>query len=223
MCPRILIADDQADVIEALRLLLKGEGFAIGSATSPAGVLDLATREEFDAVLMDLNYQRDTTSGVEGLDLLSKLQVLDETLPVIVMTAWGTVDKAVEAMRRGARDFVEKPWDNVRLLSILRTQVALAGALRRTERLESENRSLRPAADVTMFAESPAMRPVMELVSRVAASDAPVLITGEHGTGKEVIARTLHRESRRAHRSLVTVNVGGLSDGVFESELFGHV
>jgi DNA-binding NtrC family response regulator len=220
---RILIADDQRDVLEALRLLLKGAGYQIETATSPGGVLAAVEAHDFDAVLMDLNYQRDTTSGVEGLDLLSRLQTMDSTLPVIVMTAWGTVDKAVDAMRRGARDFVEKPWDNTRLLAMLRTQVSLGRALRQSERLENENRLLRPSAAPTFIAESRPMQPIVELMQRVAPSDAHVLITGEHGTGKEVVARWLHAASRRAARTLVAVNVGGLSDGVFESELFGHV
>jgi len=222
MSPRILVADDQQDVLEALRLLLKGEGFEIATATSAAGVLAAVERQDFDAVLLDLNYQRDTTSAVEGLDLLTRLQAMDHTLPVVVMTAWGTVDKAVEAMRRGARDFIEKPWDNARLLATLRTQVALGAALRSTARLESENAALRGDRP-TFIATARTMQPVLQLLRRVAPSDAPVLISGEHGTGKDVVAQWLHAESHRAERPLVTVNVGGLSDGVFESELFGHV
>src|SRR3989442_15759255 len=140
---RILVADDQQDVREALRLLLKGEGFAIDTAASPGAVLESAKTKEYDALLIDLNYTRDTTSGREGLDLLARLQALDSTLPVIVMTAWGSVDVAVEAMRRGARDFVQKPWDNPRLLAILRTQVELVRALRRGQRLEAEKLLLR--------------------------------------------------------------------------------
>ena len=119
---RILIADDQADVLESLRLLLKVEHYTIEAARSPAGVLTALRESDFDVVLIDLNYARDTTSGKEGLDLLSRIQQLDDTLPVVVMTAWASVDLAVAAMRGGARDFVEKPWDNARLLSILRTQ-----------------------------------------------------------------------------------------------------
>src|ERR671911_1134226 len=141
--PRILIADDQADVLAALSLLLKGERFQIETASSPEGVLKAIDTHEFDVVLIDLNYARDTTSGSEGLDLLSRIRAADPTLPVIVMTAWGSVDKAVEAMRLGARDFIEKPWDNTRLLATLRTQVELGRALRDTRRLESENRLLR--------------------------------------------------------------------------------
>lgn len=221
--PRVLIADDQADVLEALRLLLKGEGFKIESASSPGGILDALDGDDFDAVLMDLNYARDTTSGQEGLDLLSQLRSHDPTLPVVVMTAWGSVEVAVEAMRRGARDFVQKPWENARLLTILRTQVELARALRRQQRLEAENRSLKPDARPLLIAEAPSMRPVMELIQRVGPSEANVLVTGENGTGKGTVAQAIHAVSGRAGKGLVTVNAGGLSDGVFESELFGHV
>src|SRR5579883_870980 len=207
---RILIADDQPDVLEALRLLLKGEGFEIESATSPAAILAALETRDFDIVVMDLNYTRDTTSGQEGLDVLTKIQAIDAMVPVVVMTAWGSVDLAVEAMRRGARDFVQKPWDNARLMTIVKTQVELSAALRRGQRLEAENRLLRTEGRPALIAESPAMQPVMQLIARVGPSDANVLITGEPGTGKEVVARTLHA-------------VSGLAEGVFESELFGHV
>ena len=221
--PRILIADDQADVLEALRLLLKAEGCELEAVTSPAHVIETLERREFDVVLMDLNYTRDTTSGREGLDLLNRIHSVDVTLPVVVMTAWGSVDIAVEAMRRGARDFVQKPWDNDRLLTILRTQAELARALRRGQRLEAENRALREQAPTNLIATAPAMRPVLELIARVGPADANILITGENGTGKGVVAQALHAASTRASRPMVTVNAGGLSEGVFESELFGHV
>ena len=220
---RILIADDQPDVLESLRLLLKAEGFETQTAASPVAVVSAVESRDFDAALIDLNYARDTTSGQEGLDLLTRLRSLDGTLPVVVMTAWGSIDLAVEAMRRGARDFVQKPWENARLLSILRTQIELSRALRKGARLEAENRLLRSEGLPAMIAESPAMGPVKELVARVGPSDANVLITGEHGTGKEVVARTLHALSARASKPMVTVNMGGLAEGVIESELFGHV
>ena len=221
---RVLIADDQPDVFEALRLLLKGEGLECETVSSPAALLAAVNAGEFDAVLMDLNYARDTTSGEEGLDLLARIPDIDPTLPIVVMTAWGTVDLAVEAMRRGARDFVQKPWENNRLLATLRTQIALGRALRKGQRLEAENRILRhESAGPSVIAESAAMRPVLELVARVGPSDANVLITGENGAGKGVIARALHASSRRASRPLVSLNAGGISEGVFESELFGHV
>jgi DNA-binding NtrC family response regulator len=221
--PKILIADDQPDVLEALRLLLKGEGYETQPATSPAAILAALDAQDFDLVLMDLNFARDTTSGQEGLDLLDRLQAMDSTLPVVVMTAWGSVELAVETMRRGARDFIQKPWENARLLAILRTQIELSQALRRGQRLEAENQLLRAEGRPTLIAESSAMRPVLDLIARVGPSDANVLITGEHGTGKEVIAQTLHVLSGRAAKPMVTVNAGGLSEGVFESELFGHV
>jgi DNA-binding NtrC family response regulator len=221
--PRILIADDQKDVLEALRLLLKAEGMQSETASSPAGVVAAVGAHDFDAVLMDLNYARDTTSGQEGLDLLARVRELDTTLPVVVMTAWGSVNLAVEAMRRGARDFVQKPWENARLLATLRTQIALGKALRQGQRLEAENRILRRDGDPEIIAESAAMRPVLELIARVGPSDANVLILGENGTGKGLVARALHGASGRASRPLVTLNAGGISEGVFESELFGHV
>jgi DNA-binding NtrC family response regulator len=220
---RILVADDQPDIREALRLLLKGEGFEIETVASPAAVVSAIEAREFDGLLMDLNYARDTTSGQEGLDLLSNIRAKDSTLPVIVMTAWGSLELAVEAMRRGAKDFVQKPWENVRLLSILKTQIELSQALRKGHRLEAENRLLRADGRPVMIAESASMRPVMDLMARVGPADANVLITGEHGTGKEVVARTLYALSSRSGRPLVTVNAGGLPEGVFESELFGHV
>lgn len=222
--PRLLVADDNADVQLSLQLLLKPAGYAVETAPSPALALSAAESLEFDVALIDLNYTRDTTSGEEGLDLLARLQALDGTLPVVVMTAWGSVELAVEAMRRGARDFVEKPWSNERLLAILRTQVELSRALRRGQRLEAENRLLRDeGSDPDLVASSPSMRPVLDLIHRVSPSDANILITGEHGTGKEVVARAIHARSLRSGHPLVTVNVGGLSEGVFASELFGHV
>src|SRR5216684_3685836 len=220
---RVLLADDQADIRDALRLLLKREGYETQAVASPAEALSAIESREFDAVLMDLNYARDTTSGQEGLDLLTRIQMLDSTLPVIVMTAWSSIEVAVEAMRRGARDFVQKPWENTRLLAILRTQIDLRQALRQASRLEAENRILRAESRPTFLAKSPAMAPVLELIGQIGPSDANVLITGEHGTGKEVVARTLHALSARATKPMVTVNAGGLSEGVFESELFGHV
>src|SRR3982751_1842871 len=221
--PRVLIADDQPDVLEALRLLLKGEQYEIETAKSPAGILAALEARDFDAVLMDLNYARDTTSGQEGLDLLHKIQALDWTLPTVVMTAWASTSSAVEAMRRGAYDYVEKPWDNARLLAILRNAIDMGRALRKSPRLESENQTLRRNGMPQLIVESVKMRPVLQLMERIGPSDANVLITGEHGTGKELVAHWLHAASPRATRSFVAVNMGGLSEGLFESELFGHV
>src|SRR6266436_4761453 len=221
--PRILAADDQPHILEAIELLLKPQGYKVDVVRSPELVREVLASEQFDAVLIDLNYTRDTTSGREGLDLLSEIVAQDSTLPVIVMTAWGNVELAVEAMRRGARDFIQKPWENERLLSILRTQVELHRALQDAARLAAENRLLNAEGRPEFIATSPSMAPVLETITRIAPSDANVLITGEHGTGKEVVARTIHVLSLRASRQLVAVNTGGLAEGVFESELFGHV
>src|SRR5438445_1041946 len=221
--PRLLVAVDLPTFREALTPHLKVEGFDVETAASPRAVLAAVEARDFDALLVDMNYTRDTTSGAEGLDLLSRVQGLETPPPVVVMTAWGSIDGAVEAMRRGARDYVEKPWDNRRLLSTLRTQVELGRALRRSHRLEIETRTLRKEGLPELIAESPAMQPVLRLMERVGPSDANVLILGEHGTGKEVVARWLHAASARVDRPLIAVNLGGIPDGLFESELFGHV
>lgn len=220
--PRILLADDQEDVLHALRLLFKGEGWIADAVRSPAEALAVLRERDFDLLLMDLNYARDTTSGREGLELLAQVQALDGSLPVVVMTAWSSVELAVTAMRQGARDFVQKPWENERMLSVVRNQVELGRALRRGEKLEAENLLLR-GPDTSFIAASPLMRPVLELIERVGPADANVLITGENGTGKGVVARALHAASSRASQPLVSVNMGGFAEGVFESELFGHV
>ena len=220
---RVLAADDQEHILEALEFLLRPQGYKVDKVRSPALVREALSSSSYDAVLIDLNYTRDTTSGQEGLDLLSQIVALDATVPVIVMTAWANVELAVEAMRRGARDFVQKPWENDRLLSILRTQVELHRALQQAARLEAENRLLRAEGRPEFIAAAPAMQPVLDTISRVGPSDANVLITGDHGTGKEVVAQTLHALSARAQRPLVAVNTGAIPDGVFESELFGHV
>lgn len=220
---RILAADDQQDILDAIDLLLKPHGYKVDMVRSPEMARQAVADGGYDAVLIDLNYTRDTTSGGEGLDLLSAMVAMDSTLPVIVMTAWGNVDLAVEAMRRGARDFIQKPWDNDRVLSIVRTQVELHHALQQAERLAAENRLLSTQGRPEFIAAAPSMARVLESIARIAPSDANVLITGEHGTGKEVVAKTIHALSLRASHPLIAVNTGGLAEGVFESEMFGHV
>ena len=219
---RVLIADDQRDVLEALRILLKGEGHQTESVTSISGIFNALQQRDYALLMMDLNYTRDTTSGQEGLEVIPKIMALDNTLPIVVMTAWATIDLAVEAMKRGARDFVPKPWDNERLLTIVRTQIELGNALRKGRKLEAANKLLGGSVP-NLIADAPSMRPVIEMIQRVAPSDANVLITGENGTGKSLIAQALHALSPRASHSMITVNMGGLSETLFESELFGHV
>jgi len=191
--------------------------------SDPAAAIAAAKKSEFSVALIDLNYTRDTTSGSEGLELLKALKRAAPDLPVVVMTAWGSVHLAVEAMRLGAGDFIEKPWDNTRLVSVLRNQIALGAANRREQRLRAENRLLRDSEPETFIAEARTMQPLLALIDRVAPTDANVLVLGENGTGKGVVARLIHGRSRRADRTLVKVNMGGIADSVFEAEMFGHV
>ncbi|MCW5806138.1 MAG: sigma-54-dependent Fis family transcriptional regulator [Deltaproteobacteria bacterium] len=219
----MLVADDQPDILEAVRMLGRANGLDVRTATSPAATLAICEAEELDVCLIDLNYARDTTSGREGMDLLARLRELDPALPVVVMTAWGSIEGAVEAIRRGARDYLQKPWDNARLLATLRAQLELRRALLTANRLDAEAARTRRNEQQVVVASSRAMQQVMALVARVAPSNASILVTGEHGTGKEVIARAIHAASARAGRAFVAVNAGGLADGVLDSELFGHV
>jgi DNA-binding NtrC family response regulator len=220
---RVLVADDQPAVLDALKMLLRAEGMDVFAMRSPQVVLDSIAMHEYDVLLLDLNYARDTTSGREGMDLIARIKEIDSQVPIVVMTAWGSIDLAVEAMRLGARDFIQKPWDDERLLNTVRTHAELYRALRQGQRLEAENRLFRNQGKVTFIVESPAMRNVVESISQVGPSDANVLITGEHGTGKEVVAQMLHAVSLRKDKPLIAVNTGGLPEGTFESELFGHV
>jgi len=219
---RLLIADDQPHILEALRLLLKPEGYQLEMVRTPALVLEALAHESFDGVLIDLNYTRDTTSGQEGLDLVARVKEIDAQLPVVVMTAWGNIDLAVEAMRRGAGDFIQKPWENARLLSILRTQMELHRSQKKMRWLEAENRILRAPGAPDFIAAAASMRPVLETMARVGPSDANVLITGEHGTGKEVVASAIHRLSGRASKPLTVLNCAAIPEALLEAELFGH-
>ncbi|MGC1422663.1 MAG: sigma-54 dependent transcriptional regulator [Terracidiphilus sp.] len=220
---RVLVADDQPHILEAVELLLEPQGIHVECVRSPQLLLEALGQSDYDVLLIDLNYTRDTTSGKEGLDLLARLQEIDPRMPVIVMTAWGNIDLAVESIKRGARDFIQKPWENERLISLIRVHAELHKALRRARQLELENRLLRAEGMPDFVAAAPSMQPVLELVSQVGPSDANVLITGEHGTGKEIVSKLLHAASPRSRMALVAVNAGGLPEGTFESEIFGHV
>jgi DNA-binding NtrC family response regulator len=220
---RILIADDQQDIIDALRLLLIDEGYEVTPARSPGEALERLEASDFDLAILDLNYTRDTTSGQEGFDLMERIRALDPTLPVLVMTAWSSVAGAVEAMRRGARDYIEKPWDDDKVLAAVRTQIELRRAVRRNQRLQEANSRLQRGATPAFVGTDPAIAQIRQTIERIAPSDASVLITGEHGTGKEVVAAWLHALSDRRGKALVTMNAGGLAEGIAESELFGHV
>jgi DNA-binding NtrC family response regulator len=220
---RILVADDQVDILNALKFLLSDEGYEVTEARSPGEALERLEAADFDVAVLDLNYTRDTTSGQEGLDLMERIKALDPTLPVLVVTAWSSVAGAVEAMRRGARDYIEKPWDDERLLMTVRTQVDLRRAVRRSQRLQEANTRLQRGATAAFIGDSPSIVEIRQTIERIAPSDAAVLITGEHGTGKEVVATWVHALSERRSKPLVAMNAGGLAEGIAESELFGHV
>jgi len=221
--PTVLVADDQTDILKAMRLLLKGEGIKCKTATTPADALDELGSASFDVALIDLNYARDTTSGQEGLSLIKEIRKVDPDLPIVVMTAWATVDLAVNCMREGAADFIQKPWDNARVIATVLHQADHYRTKRRAGLLADENRALKAAKASSFIAKSPIMQPVIEMMNRVAPSDANILITGENGTGKGVAARYVHKLSLRANEPFVSINMGGLASGVAESELFGHV
>jgi DNA-binding NtrC family response regulator len=221
----ILIADDDARILLALKLLLKSENMACVACHSPSEALDTLRRRSCELALVDLNFLADTTSGKEGLDLITALREVDEDLPIVAMTGWGTVAVAVEAMKRGAADFVEKPWsDNDHLLKIIRTQLKLRAAHEREKKLSAENALLRDrSGDDAIVSRSPAMQQLLSMARRIAASSMPVLITGENGTGKSLLAGYIHHQSPRAHGPFISVNMGAISENIFESEMFGHV
>jgi DNA-binding NtrC family response regulator len=221
--PRVIVVDDDAAIRQALRVLLTGEGYDVEVAQAPHEALAVACKGEFDVALVDLNYTRDTTSGAEGMDLLGRLLEHVPDLPVIVMTAWASLEGAVEAVRRGARDYLEKPWDSERLLRQIAALSELSQAHRYRRNLEERQRRTRRRGLPELVFESAAMSELMDVVRRVAPSDAAILITGEHGTGKELVAQLVHESSKRSDGPLVAVNAGAMADGVLESELFGHV
>ena len=226
MRDRILIADDNPDVISALGYLLKTEGFQVSSAATPQEITQSLKQSSYDLLLMDLNYTQDTTSGMEGLALLSAIKKIDAELPIVVMTAWGSVENAVKAMREGARDFIQKPWENDRLLSIVRNQILRSKAEKKNHKLAQENEILRHQIEMDegqLVFQSPLMRELMEQLGRVANTDAAILLTGENGTGKSLLAHKIHAASNRKEQPLICVNMGSIPESLFESEMFGHV
>jgi DNA-binding NtrC family response regulator len=220
----LLIVDDDPAILMALRLLLKSEAMPCVTCSSPREALDAAAHQHFQLALIDLNYVEDTTSGKEGLDLISALRHAADDMPIIGMTGWGTIGIAVEAMQRGASDFIEKPWDNNRLLSIIRTHVRLRDSERQSKKLAAENALLRaPEVEEQMVCRSTAMTHLLRMADRIAASSLPILITGENGTGKSLLANYIHQRSPRSHAPFISINMGAISETTFESEMFGHI
>ncbi|MGX5732348.1 sigma-54-dependent transcriptional regulator [Pseudoxanthomonas beigongshangi] len=220
---RVLVVDDQPDVREALRMLLKSAGYGMVGAESPEVALGCLRGDEFAAVVVDMNYRRDTTSGEEGLALVEAIAAQWPGLPVVAMTAWGSIELAVTAMQRGAVDFIEKPWQNARVLNVLESRIALDRSRRSEQRLGQAQALLLQEGGGDFIAESPVMRRLLEDLARIAESDANLLLLGENGTGKSLLAGFVHRGSRRAAQAFVKVNIGGIAPTLFEAELFGHV
>ncbi|MDE6437504.1 MAG: sigma 54-interacting transcriptional regulator, partial [Muribaculaceae bacterium] len=208
----ILIIDDDITILTSLRILLTRAGYEVRAVGSPAEAIDVVRHTAPEAILMDMNFTR-ATSGEEGLTLLRQVRIFRPDVPVILMTAWGSIDLAVAGMRLGAFDFITKPWDNRRLLERVKTAVELS---------EKSEDPEKPENFEGIIGTDPALREVLRLVDRVAATDASVLITGESGTGKELIAEAIHRRSRRASAPFVKVSLGGMPASLFESEMFGH-
>lgn len=226
MTPSILIADDDPQIILALKLLLKAHNFDVVEAHSPVQAIEQVAKREFDVALIDLNYKSDTTSGAEGLALIPKLKQLDELLPIVVMTGYSNIDIAVDVMKLGANDFVQKPWSNERLLTILQSQVTIKQSQRRGVKLAAHNELLSSASSLSkasIVAESAVMIGVLRQLEKLAKSDMSIMLTGENGCGKSMFADYIHRCSGRCDESFVSVNMGAISENLFESEMFGHV
>lgn len=222
----LLIVDDDPDVISALRYLLQTEGYEVATASSPDEALQAIRQKKYAAILIDLNYSKDTTSGREGLALITRIIELDSSLPIIAMTAWGRIDTAVKAMQLGARDFLQKPWENERLLSVLVNQLRLVESEQQTQRLSAENRILRSEVQSDgddVFFRSAVMRDTLANLEQVARSNASLLMTGENGTGKSFLVNRIHKLSDRRDGPLIKVNMGAITETLFESEMFGHV
>ncbi len=224
---KILIADDDLNIIASLKYILSEENFDILAVTTPGAVLENLTNESVDLVLLDMNFQQDTTSGAEGLQLVEAIKKLDENLPIIVMTGWATIDIAVDAMQAGAKDFIQKPWNNERIISAIKTQIKLAKIDRKLQRLSQENKLLSsqsfPESKEQIIAQSPAMQQLMSTLGDLAKSDMSILLTGDNGTGKSMLAAYVHKLSTRANNSFIPVNMGAIPESLFESEMFGHV
>ncbi|AIY66009.1 sigma-54-dependent transcriptional regulator [Pseudoalteromonas piratica] len=222
----ILIADDDPSIVAALRLFLKSEGFKVTTASSPAEAVFFVKQNDIDLALIDLNYHADTTSGQEGINLTEQLASLDESLAIVCMTGWASVEIAVEVMKAGAGDFVEKPWENERLLTVITNQLKLREQKLQNQVLNQENQNLKSElaqSDGELIVESAPMKALLAQLEQIAKADINVLITGPNGTGKSLLAQHIHNLSNRNNERFVSVNMGAISESLFESELFGHV
>jgi len=214
------VVDDDPSVTASIAMLLKQNGIKAFTASHPQEALDLLQKEKVNLALQDMNFSRNTT-GEEGMDLLQKIKSEYVPLPVVLMTAWGSIELAVEGIKKGAADFITKPWDNQQLLRIIETCLRLNQP---SQELPANRQQLDQKFDFSaIVGNDPAMLDMLSTIGRVAATDAPVLIFGESGTGKELVAEAIHKNSKRNDGPLVKLNLGGMSASLFESEMFGHV
>lgn len=225
MTQKILIVDDDEGILSALKLLLKSEGFTTQAVTHPDQAITALQCDDFNLVLADLNFSLDTTSGEEGLKLIAAIRHLDESIPIVVMTGWGTIEVAVSAMKNGANDFVQKPWDNNRLITIIENQIKISFMQIESQKLIQQNQLLKEEVylNKNIIAEAPATRDLVSKLQQIAKSDVSVLLTGENGTGKSMYARYIHDYSHRNNFPFISLNMGAITEGLFESEMFGHV
>jgi DNA-binding NtrC family response regulator len=227
MKEKILLVDDDNDVLYALKILLISENYDVSLCQTPESAIALLAKESFSLVLMDLNYSLDTTSGNEGLRLITAIRKLDEDLPIVVMTGWASIEVAVSTMQNGAHDFIEKPWDIDRLIAIVKNQIKLANSVKNSNKLSQQNQLLQQQVNSQfsgeLIAHSAAMQHTMAIINQVANSNASVLLTGENGTGKSMFARYIHQHCARNQANQISVNMGAVTEALFESEMFGHV
>jgi DNA-binding NtrC family response regulator len=222
---RILVVDDDTDVLNAARLYLKQHVEKVDVETNPKLVPSLMKEYDYDAILLDMNFTEDVSSGEEGFTWLEKILEIDPAMAVVLITAYGDVEKAVQAVKMGASDFVLKPWQNEKLLATVTSAMNLSQSKRDSQRLKTQNAALKADMEQpyqNIIGESRVMEQVFQTIEKVAKTDANVLITGENGTGKELVARALHRRSNRSENAFISVDMGALPESLFESELFGH-
>lgn len=223
---RILAVDDNADILFALKLLLKPHVELIQTETNPSRILQCMADDDFDVILLDMNFTRDAISGTEGFSWLEKILQLDSSAVVLFITAYGDVEKSVKAIRAGATDFIIKPWQNEKLIATISSAVKLKQSRREVSSLKERQKEINTIMDqpfADFIGTSAGMKKVFSTISKVAATDANILILGENGTGKELVARALHRHSHRKDEAFISVDLGSLTESLFESELFGHM
>lgn len=222
----ILVVDDDEDVLQAAKLFLKQHVIRVDTEQNPKNIPNLLLNHKYDLVLLDMNFTGDVSGGTEGFHWLQKILEIDPSVAVVFITAYGDVEKAVKAIKEGATDFVLKPWHNEKLLATINAALQLTQSRREVDTLKSREETLQEDLDQRykdIIGKSPAITEVFHTIDKIAKTDANVLIQGENGTGKELVARAIHRQSNRNNEAFINVDLGAIAENLFESELFGHV